>query len=94
MRLWSHLAQIGTSVHWAVVTDADLMYFCRFHFKLVAVTDKLYATSGQDKLSVACYSPKQNSWNFMLPLLTPLVEFFAFMSGKDLCGRWLHQEAG
>lgn len=44
----------------------------------MAVTDKLYATGRQDEFSVECYSTEQNSWSFVPPLLTSLLEFFAF----------------
>lgn len=72
------MALIGASVPCAVATDADSMCLsCRSNFKLVAATAKLYAIGGQAVSNVECYSPEQDSWSFVAPLPTPLVEFSA-----------------
>ncbi|XP_060695351.1 kelch-like protein 42 [Hemiscyllium ocellatum] len=49
----------------------------RSNFKLVAVSEKLYAVGGQSLCNVECYNPEMDWWSFVASMPDPLVEFSA-----------------
>ncbi|GCB72215.1 kelch-like protein 42 [Scyliorhinus torazame] len=49
----------------------------RSNFKLLAVSEKLYAVGGQSLCNVECYNPEMDWWSFVASMPDPLVEFSA-----------------